>query len=76
MKLQESRHVEVAHDVAIDHQERLVNLGDGGGVTNRARGVEGFGFDGVGHAHASDHVRGVGLNKSIGQVTPRTGRRR
>ena len=39
-----------------------------GGEADRAGGIEWFGFDGVVHAHAGDHVARVGLGELFRQI--------
>ncbi len=64
----QGRDVEVREHIAVHDQERLVEAEHRGGETNGARGVEGFGFDGVVDAHAGDDVARVGLGERLREI--------
>ena len=71
--------VEVGEDVAVDHEEPLVDAGLEGGEADGAGGVERLGLDGVVQLHAGAAAVGVGVHEGVGPVAERqdgVGRRR
>ena len=67
----ESGQVEIGEDIAVDHDEGLVDAGERGGEPDGAGRVERLGLDGVRQAHAGDPAIGIGLHEGIGQVAER-----
>ena len=70
----QGRQIEVGEHVAVDHDEGLVDAGEGGGEPDGAGRVERLGLDGIGQPHAGDPAVRVGLQKGVGQVAERKDR--
>ena len=67
-------HVEVGEDVAVDHDEALVDAGLAGGEADGAGRVERLVLDGVVQVHAGAGAVGVGVGEGVGLVAERQDR--